>query len=76
MDIGKFCKNNKTDIIAISIIFLVFLICSYFLWGYFGSLLYDCGREAYLPQLILEGKILFKDIFGMYNPLSYGKPCK
>ena len=50
---------------------VIFTVCSCFLWGYFGSILYDCGREAYLPKLILEGKVLFKDIFGMYNPLSY-----
>ena len=71
MDISKFCKTYKSDIICISLILLIFCVCSYLLWGYFGSLLYDCGREAYLTQLMLEGKILFKDIFGMYNPLSY-----
>ena len=71
MDLRKFCKTYKYDIVCILLIILMFTICSYLLWGYFGSILYDCGREAYLPQLILEGKILFKDIFGMYNPLSY-----
>lgn len=50
---------------------MLFGICSAFSWGNFGNLFYDNGREAYLPQLILESKILFKDIFGMYNPLSY-----
>ena len=28
-------------------------------------------REIYIPQLILEGKVLYKDIFVLYNPLSY-----
>lgn len=66
-----FCNKYKSDIIAVALIIVYFSLFTSLMWGYFGSILYDCGREAYLPKLILEGKILFKDIFAMYNPLSY-----
>ena len=69
--IKNFLQQHKFDVFYISGIILIFAICSVFSWGYFGNLFYDNGREAYLPQLMLEGKILYKDIFAMYNPLSY-----
>lgn len=69
--IKDFLQQHKFDIFYISGIILIFTICSVFSWGYFGNLFYDNGREAYLPQLILQGKVLYKDIFAMYNPLSY-----
>lgn len=31
----------------------------------------DSFRETYIPQRILEGKILYKDIFVIYPPLAY-----
>lgn len=63
--------NNKKDIIALFILVLGFVFSFAFIGRVYGDLFMDCGREAYLPQLILQGKVLFKDIFGMYNPLAY-----
>lgn len=39
--------------------------------GHHGHLLFDCGREAYLPTQILAGEVLYKDILNIYGPLSY-----
>ena len=37
----------------------------------YGTLIIDSGREAYYPQEILNGKILYKDLFSIYAPFSY-----
>ena len=61
----------KKDIFALALIFITFIFSISFIGRIYGNLFIDLGREAYLPQLLLDGKVLFKDIFGMYNPLSY-----
>jgi len=69
--IKRFLIANKKDAIYMSCLFLVFMISALIIGRIYGELFIDCGREAYLPQAMLQGKVLFKDIFGMYNPLSY-----
>lgn len=61
----------RKDILAFSLVSGVFFLFLILCWGRFGDIVFDCGREAYLPQLILQGKVLYKEIFAMYNPLSY-----
>lgn len=39
--------------------------------GHYGNLLFDVGREVYYPQRILEGKVLYRDLFNIYGPFSY-----
>ncbi len=69
--IKNFIENYRQDIVALCIVITVLAGICIIKWGWFGSLFVDCGREAYLPELILDGKILFKDIFAMYAPLPY-----
>lgn len=40
-------------------------------FAHHGSIIIDCGREAYYPTQILAGKVLYKDIFNIYGPFSY-----
>ena len=61
-------KRDFLSFGVVSLFFIIFICCC---WGKFGVDTFDCGREAYLPQLLLQGKLLYKDIFAMYNPLSY-----
>lgn len=42
-----------------------------FFCGHYSGILIDFGREVYYPQQILEGKILYKDLFNIYGPLAY-----
>ncbi len=60
-------KNNKT------LIFLLFftLCCLMASVGHYANILIDVGREVYYPKIILEGKVLYKDIFCIYGPFSY-----
>ena len=39
--------------------------------GHYSGILIDFGREVYYPEQILQGKILYKDLFNIYGPLSY-----
>lgn len=40
-------------------------------FAHHGSLLVDCGREAYYSAQVAQGKVLYKDIFNIYGPFSY-----
>lgn len=39
--------------------------------GHYSGVLIDYGREVYYPEQILNGKILYKDLFNIYGPLAY-----
>ena len=63
----KFVIENKNLVI-------LWVLCGIALFvfcGHYGNILLDIGREIYYPQRILEGKILYKDLFNIYGPLSY-----
>ena len=53
---------------------ILWLLCIAALIGFMGhysNILLDVGREVYYPQRILEGKVLYKDLFNIYGPFSY-----
>ncbi len=60
-------KENKFLII----LFVITFLCLFFSTGHLSNILIDVGREMYYPKAILENKILYKDIFCIYGPLSY-----
>lgn len=63
-------KKYKSDLIAIGIICLVILIffgVSYLKWLH---PVVDCGREFYVPLQIMDGRILYKDIYYFYGPFA------
>lgn len=61
----KFCLKE------ISIIFVFSLILFVIFCGKTESFLIDAGREAYIPWRMLDGSLLYKDIFNVYGPVSY-----
>lgn len=65
-------KNTfKQEKIPLIIIFTVYLITFIATYGCCGDLFIDCGREAYIPFAITQGKLLYKDIFCIYGPFPY-----
>lgn len=52
-------------------LWVVLILAIIFTYAHQGHLLIDCGREVYYPVQILQGKILYKDIFNIYGPFSY-----
>lgn len=61
-------KYNLGDLVFI---FLVSLILFVIFYGKQNVYLVDIGRELYIPWQMLEGKVLYKDIFNVYGPLGY-----
>lgn len=69
--IKTFIISNSSEILSVFSIFIIFSSLIFLFWNHFGLAIVDCGREAYFPEQILEGKILYKDIFNIFGPLSY-----
>ena len=67
----KITKIIKTEYKYILIITLFFIIAAVFFRYKMTDLYIDFGRETIIPQAIIEGKVLYKDIFSIYFPLSY-----
>ncbi len=60
-------KENKYLIL----LWLLCILGLLFFCGHYSGILIDFGREVYYPERILEGKVLYKDLFNIYGPLSY-----
>ena len=43
---------------------------TWYTWGHWGDFQIDSGRELYVPAAILQGKLLFRDLWYMYGPLA------
>lgn len=56
--------------LVLSLVIIIFLLTLLFS-SHLGSIIIDFGREASIPEEILNGKILYKDIFNIFGPLSY-----
>mgnify|MGYP004681535081 CR=1 FL=1 len=63
----KFFKKNWIIICAEILIIVAFFT----FYGKFGDSVIDSFREAYIPIRILDGKILYKNIFTIYAPFAY-----
>ena len=62
-----FLKKYWLLIIAEIVAVLIFVI----FYGKFGDVIVDSYREVYIPQQMLRGKLLYRDIFCIYPPLAY-----
>ncbi len=63
--------NKYKGIILPLILIFIFFTGVNLSWGKWGHVIYDCFREAVLPQAILDGKVLYRDITNLYPPLGY-----
>lgn len=60
----------KNTIIFAGVFIFLFLLVFFFSLFQINPLI-DSGREFYLPLRVLNGDILYKDIFNIYGPLAY-----
>lgn len=60
---------NRYKYVLLTIFLAITAICITFYHNI--GLIIDCGREAYYPQEILNGKVLYKDLFNIYAPFAY-----
>ncbi|MBP3924493.1 glycosyltransferase family 39 protein [bacterium] len=63
-------KNLNIDFYLVTLLLLAIVGCIVFT-GHYNGILIDFGREVYYPERILDGKILYKDLFNIYGPFSY-----
>ena len=63
-----FLKKDNCIIVYLILLFIVILPFFYLKQG---LLLIDTGREFYIPEQMLNGNVLFKDIYNIYGALSY-----
>lgn len=64
-------KKNKTDFIILSVLSCIYFFLCTFFYAKAGYPFIDSARELWYPQLMLEGKLLYKDILNLYGPFSY-----
>lgn len=65
------CIKKNENFISIVLLFVFFIINCFIYWTSIIQLLYDVGREFIIPQAILDGKVLYKDILNIYGPLAF-----
>ncbi len=64
-----FCRGH---LLAIGIGSLALFWCwkLYSTWGAWGNLTIDSGREMYVPKLLAQGKMLYRDVRYIYGPAA------
>lgn len=63
----KYFNDIKWLIVLLLLALPIFL----FTWKYQGHFVLDLGRELFYPQRILEGSVLYKDLFNIYGAFPY-----
>ena len=53
------------------LLLIIFILLSFYCYGKGGGFIYDTFREAVIPEQIIQGKVLYKDILCLYPPLGY-----
>lgn len=67
----KTMEFYKKDIKYLLILFIFLVINIIIFGGHITNIYMDMGREFYFPQCILNGEVLYKDIFNIFGPFSY-----
>ena len=39
-------------------------------WARWGNVTIDCGREMYVPAVLSQGQVLYRDVWYLYGPLA------
>jgi hypothetical protein len=56
--------------IAVSLLVALWAFQMYSTWATWGNLSIDCGREAYVPAMLAQGKTLYRDVWYVYGPAA------
>lgn len=62
---------KRIDWIFLIVLILIALVGEVLFFNRQGDFMVDVGREFYLSKEVALGKVLYKDIFNIYGPLSY-----
>jgi len=61
---------DSTTYLALASLILLWAVRMYTTYGTWGNLSIDSGREMYVPAVLAQGKMLYRDVFYIYGPLS------
>jgi hypothetical protein len=67
---GPPVRWSRSTVIALVALIVLWAVKFYSTWATWGSLTVDCGREMYVPALLAEGKVLYRDTWFVYGPSS------
>lgn len=67
----KAMEFSKKDIKYLILLFLFFGANILVFGGHITNLYMDMGREFYFPLSMLNGEVLYKDIFNIFGPFAY-----
>jgi hypothetical protein len=61
---------NRTTVVALAVLGALWGLLMYSTWAAWGELTADCGREMYVPAVLAEGKVLYRDVWYLYGPVA------
>ncbi len=61
---------NSTTLAALGALVVLWGVKLYSTWGAWGSLTVDCGHEMYVPAMLAQGKMLYRDVWFLYGPAA------
>ena len=69
---GREVRWNSTTVVALLSLILFWAYRMYSTWATWGNLSIDAGREMYVPSVLAQGKMLYRDVWFLYGPAA---PC-
>lgn len=67
----KTMEFSKKDLKYIILLFVCFVLSILITYGNITNVYMDIGREFYFPASIINGEVLYRDIFNIFGPFSY-----
>ncbi|HXN21388.1 MAG TPA: hypothetical protein VOA41_01435 [Candidatus Dormibacteraeota bacterium] len=61
---------NRTTLAALFALVALWALKVYTTWGAWGNLTIDSGHEMYVPWLLAQGKMLYRDVWFLYTPAA------
>ena len=59
---------NFSTIVALLLLVVLWAVKLYTTWGAWGNLTVDSGHEMYVPAMLAEGKLLYRDLWFPFGP--------
>src|SRR6266850_1020252 len=61
---------SLTTLGALLMLIVIWAVLLHATWATWGNLTIDTGHEMYVPTVLSEGKMLYRDVWFMYGPLA------
>ncbi len=67
---GREVRWNTTTVAAFLSLIVFWVYRMYSTWATWGNLSIDTGREMYVPAVLAQGKMLYRDVWFLYGPAA------